>query len=1037
MRLDTRGILSVSAIALAIGNLGRVPFIEVGGRRGAVSLLDLVLIPLWMLLFVKLPWGQRAWRFDALSRALLLFLALATVSTVLAGPRWGLGVGDWLSSAAFLVRWALYAGFFVLVVSDPDARAVSAVAWKRFELAILCVAAFGILQSAFIPELGIKMFALTGIPADPQGRRLVSTLLDPQLAGGLLAFGLLFFVARAAEGLPTSRLPLLVLSAALLLTLSRSAILGFAAGVAVIVAVRGFSAGLRRLALIGAALLLPVLPALVAFATDFNKLGVDGSALQRLIPWLRSVTMIKDAPVVGVGFNAAAHAQRAYGWTAVGGSDVSMDGGLLFIAVMTGLAGLSAFLLMLHALWRAARRTWRSPAQDPAQRAFAIATVAGTMAVVMQSFFTNSLLTPWLMLPMWVAWARVVVNAPVVAAARSRRSSITPRLRALGVSGAGVLLLTLSACEPCAGLANCSDAERRVLTGTILSRATDAAAPNVLVDIEGIVARTNVAGRWRIELPPGPDIVHVRVGGDSGYVATDILAPAVRVTGDATELGAWYDRPAFGYIVGFTFREEPLLGAQVQFQLEPADGGAVLTTSVAGGPYLRFAGPAPRLGPVSGTFTVTHPLTGIRVFDGVSISADYRPQIERIRGLFKTDGRYPYGGNVLFRGTYQPSPGTTVTFTRTGGRELVQNPVSVVAGDGGFFFFELEPLGRGAIVGDLTLTPPNDRPPYVYRNLQLSTYDSTNVRNIGVYAHGEIWDWVFEMRRTSDSSLVTWTPFEFVRTGGLALEGGDVVRGQSNGSGRLLVRASVLDTGTVTGTLTLRPSGSPPVTVGEVSLRTFAADSQRFAGVRFVDWYGRYPYGGNVLFRGTYQPSPGTTVTFTRTGGRELRQNSVSVVAGDGGFFFFELEPLGKGSIVGDLTLTPPNDRPPYVYRNLQLSTYDSTNVRNIGVYAHGERWDWVFEMRRSADSSLVTWTPFEFVRTGGLALEGGDVVRGQSNGSGRLLVRASVLDTGTVTGTLTLLPSGGPPVTVGPVSLRTFAADSQRFAGVRFVGIP
>lgn len=56
----------------------------------------------------------------------------------------------------------------------------------------------------------------------------------------------------------------------------------------------------------------------------------------------------------------------------------------------------------------------------------------------------------------------------------------------------------------------------------------------------------------------------------------------------------------------------------------------------------------------------------------------------------------------------------------------------------------------------------------------------------------------------------------------------------TNGSGRMLVRATVRDTGTVTGILTIRPAGQPVITVGTVSLRTFAADTQNFAGIRYI-----------------------------------------------------------------------------------------------------------------------------------------------------------------------------------------------------------
>lgn len=845
MRLSTRSLVGAMALTLAFGNFGRIPFIELGGRAGAISVMDLLLLPLWLLLVLKLPSGARRWRLDGVSLALLLFIGVAAASTALAGPRWGLGIGAWLSSAAFLVRWVLYAGVFVLVVSDPEGPAAAVRSWRFVERTLLFLAGFGLLQAALLPDLGIRMFEITGIPADPQGHRLVSTLFDPQHTGGLLAFGLLIFVARAAEGLPIAARPMLLLGAALLLTVSRSAILGFAAGLLVIVMVRGLTPALRRLALYGVALVLPVLPALFAFARGFNKLEVDGSAMQRLIPWLRSVTIIVDHPWLGAGFNAAAHAQRSYGWVAIGGSDVSMDGGLLFIAVMTGLVGLGAYCLMLGAVWRAARRTWRSPQMTAESRAFAVGTVAATAAVLVQSLFTSTLLVTWFMLPLWVAWARVVVTAPAGARApRAARASLSAGAGGLGLgagsargaaaAGAALLVFSLGGCDPCAGVANCRGEERYALTGTIISRATNRPAAGLAVEAAGRVAVTNAAGRWLLELPSATDRVDVRVGGDSGYVAAGVAVQPVRVTGDATEVGVWFDTPYFGYIMGFSYRGELLSGASVRFEVDPALGGGTITATSVSGPYLRFAGDAPRAGPVPGRFIVSHPATGTRVFESSTLFADYALRVENIGQTFAIDGTFRYGGNVVDRGTFENSPGTVVTFTRTGGLELVQNPVVTVTRDFGFFTIDIQPLGRGRIIGDFTFAPPNGRTPYVYRNIELSTYDSAFVRNLGLFAHGERWDWVIEVRRAADSAAVAFTPFEFVRTDGLALESGNVLTGSSNWAGRLLLKSYVRDTGTVTGVLTMRPAGQAPVTVGTFSLRTFAADTQSFAGVRYI-----------------------------------------------------------------------------------------------------------------------------------------------------------------------------------------------------------
>jgi O-antigen ligase len=824
MRLGARTVIGAACVGLLVGNIGRIPYLEIGGRAGAITVLDLVLLPLWVLLTVTLASRRRRWRLDAVSRAGLVFVVVAAVSLAIAGPKWGLSATQFLGAGAFLLRWVLYAGWFLLIVTDPDADKVGRDAWERLDKVIVALAVFGIFQSAFLPGFAqiVQDTLVTGVVSDRQGRRLVSTLFDPNFAAGLILIALVMRIGRESEGVETSRWVLFFLAVALVLTLSRSAILGLAAGIATMMIARGVTRPMVRLGVVATAVLLPLLPAVLWYAAQFNKLSVDGSALWRLIPWLRGAVMVRDNPVFGVGFNAAGYAQEAYGWESVGGSGVSMDGGLLFVAVMTGLLGLAAYIWMIGAFGAAARRSWRAPELDAERRAFALGGWAATVAIVVQSFFTNVLLIPWLLLPLWVIWGRVVAFAPAI-----RRAA-----PALSVAA----LLFLGACEPCAGLANCSTPAQRVLTGTILSRDTQDEVAGVRVAAEGVETRTSAAGRWRIVLPSVADsVVDVEVGpeGALAYTVPNVRTRLTTVNGDALDVGVWYDRAFFGYVFVVIFSDDLLKNAQVRFTASAADGGFVLNGNTAGGGYVRLEGDAPRAGPITGTLRVTHPSTGTRNFPGFTVVADWALQVEQIRDFFILDREYRYGGGAIHRGTGENSA-AGITFTRTGGLGMAPNPISVTADAAGFFIFSIVPHGRGAITGTMRVTPPGGGVPYTYNNVTLTTYDSTHVRHIGVWAHGERWDWVVEVRRAADSSLVLWTPFEFVRDSGLAIEPSNLVTGITNGSGKLLIRASVRDTGVVRGALTLLPTAEPPRAAGILRLRTFAADTQRFVGVRYI-----------------------------------------------------------------------------------------------------------------------------------------------------------------------------------------------------------
>jgi len=838
--LGTRSLIAAASVGLLIGNLGRIPYLEIGGRAGALTLIDLTLIPLWLYLGITLASRRRRWRLDAVSRAGLLFVVVALASLAFAVPKWNLGVGEVLGAGAFLARWVLYAGWYLLIVTDPEPDAAGRAAWTRLDRAIIALAAFGIFQSAFLPGFAQMIDVGGGVGWDQQGRRLVSTLLDPNLAGGLIVMALLMRVARVADGLESHRGVLFLFGVALLLTLSRSAVIGLAAGLMVIVAVRGVTRPLLRVGAVAGVLMLPVLPVLVWYATQFNKLSVDASAIHRLIPWLRGGIMLRDNPVLGVGFNATGPAREAYGWAAAGGSDVSMDGGLFFVAVMTGLVGLAVYVWMLGAFGAAARRTWGSAAVDPERRAFALGAGAATLAVVIQSFFVNVLLIPWMLIPLWVIWGRVAATAPAPPRAlHVPKERTTSRLAKAAPLVAMFALLGVTACEPCAGLARCSTAPQRIAAGVILDRETQEPVAGITVRAAGRETATNSAGRWRLVISPLADtlvdfVVQRDTGASSSYTVRQVNVRTTTLYGDAHELGVWYDRPFVGYVIGIFLNGTPLNNATLRFTASTADGGFVMHADFVGGNYSRFTGPALSAGPITGVLRVTHSSIGTRDIHGVVLEADHALQIETIRQHLELERAYSYVGHVLHRGNGISTPGATVRFTRTGGIGMSPNPVTVTAGAGGYFNLTLRPFGKGTVIGTLRVTPPGGAAPHDYPNVAFSTYDSTHVRWIGQWPHGHRWHWVVEIRRAADSSLVTYTPWRFVRDSGMSIGASDTLQWATSEVGRLLLNANISDTGTVRGQLTIFPPSEPPRSAGTLRLRSFAADSARFAGVRYI-----------------------------------------------------------------------------------------------------------------------------------------------------------------------------------------------------------
>jgi O-antigen ligase len=236
----------------------------------------------------------------------------------------------------------------------------------------------------------------------------VSTSLDPNLAGAFIDIGLIVLLARQSAGARVAPWKLLLLLAALVLTASRSSVLAFVVGIGAVVLFRGLSKRMMRVVLLGAALSLIALPKVLVYARLYNKLSVDDpSALSRVIAWMRGWQVFSDHPIIGIGINTWGYVQERYGWERNYTASYALDGGLIFVAVMTGLAGLALYLGMLTTIFHRARRIWRDVEASSAHRGLAIGAAATIPVIVVHSLFANSMFFPFLMEPLWVVWALV------------------------------------------------------------------------------------------------------------------------------------------------------------------------------------------------------------------------------------------------------------------------------------------------------------------------------------------------------------------------------------------------------------------------------------------------------------------------------------------------------------------------------------------------------------------------------------------------------------------------------------------------------
>lgn len=843
MRLEARLVAAFGVAALGLANLGRVPGGALGGRESPLVLADIAIVIIWIFLAAAIVTRQVQPALDRVMTAVLGFAGVAAISSVLAIARHAPPLPDTIGIVAYLARWIAYFGwypFVVLCLTRTEAERT----WRWVEIAILLVCAFGILQSAFMPGFAQMIHASESLPDwDKQGRRLVSTLLDPNFAGIFIVVGLLFRLARLTEGERESGVTLGVLATGLLLTVSRSSILALMAGIFVLGATRGLKLRVIKLFLAGALLLLPFLSLLIAFAQGFNKLTFDPSAAQRLIPWIRGMLLIRDHPFFGVGFNALQHAQRARGWRLVGGADTSFDGGLLFVAVMTGLIGLFFYVRILHRVWVAARAIWRDGSAPATDRAHASATVASGCAVLVHSLFVNSLLLPFVMQILWIMWARLAHAA----SARRARAAVRAAMPALPAAVALPLLLLAAGCDPCAGTAACGSNNEVAVAGAIVHHTTGSPLAGVEVEAAfadgtgGAVVRTTTTdsdGQWELRAPVASDApvtatFTVTPQGGSPYVVPPFDVRRVASAGDAVHVGHWSEIPVAHFQGVVTFRGSALSKATVTFV---RDSGVAVTldspptrSNAAGNFQVDLVGP--EIGTAVGTLTISHNDRGVAVYRGVAITLTNRWALPVPSFFVDAAPRLAYAGSIFNLGRGEYVEGAKFTFTRTGGIATAPSAVTVTAGPGGFFAFELLPGGRGSVEGDVTITLPTGAS-QVYPDVSFATYDSLFVRHSGVWLFGEAWRWYVDVRRT-DGSPAPGVPVTFRRTGGLAITPNEI-SGTTDANGRFPFEATVSGTGIVVGDIVASPPGAGQQAASGVRLRTNPDYSYHPAGVLIV-----------------------------------------------------------------------------------------------------------------------------------------------------------------------------------------------------------
>lgn len=398
-------LLPVFFVSLLFGQLTAIPL----SRSVFVYLHDIVLVVMLGVYLVKKP-ALLVLHHGRVANGMLIFILVCLGSLLANSYRYA--PIEVLVSSLYLVRWALYAGLYFLVV---DTRGYTQ-KWLWGLYGFGCgLALIGIIQYVLYPDLR-NLFYLGW---DPHYYRLFSTLFDPNFTGLLLSLtvilGIHLFTRRHSFLMSVSQC---VVLAGVLLTFSRSSYIVLFVGIMV------WIIGAKKWKLF-----VPVV--LFSFVILYiPRQPLEGWNLFRSVSTMARVNNIKQSftaflrsPIIGYGFNAIKflHLVPIDAQTnVISRSGAGIDNSFLFLLTTTGIVGTIAYVWLLYVM---AKPVFGLVKQEK-MKSYAMIYLISLGMILVHSMFTNSLFYPWVMIWVWILTAFI----PISGTSRGGRSSSDFRL---------------------------------------------------------------------------------------------------------------------------------------------------------------------------------------------------------------------------------------------------------------------------------------------------------------------------------------------------------------------------------------------------------------------------------------------------------------------------------------------------------------------------------------------------------------------------------------------------------------------------------
>ena len=380
----------VFLILLPFGQLTKIPLAFLNLPEVHLYLIDIVLFLLvssWMIW--RFSRKREKYQWPSLSKPIFLFTALAGLSLAINSPLFSgreVGVGF-----LYLLRWFFYAGlYFVLFDLKKKFKWLN---WQNMRCFLISIGSavgiFGLIQYFLWPNLK----ALEVLQYDPHFYRVAGTFLDPGFTGLILVFTLLLIIDCWFKEKKKWLIPLfLVIYSVLALTHSRASWLVFFLAIFLVSSFKkSWKFLLLILVLMGATYFFLPRP-----AGEGGKIERTYTIEARLINYQQVLTITKDHPFFGVGFNTYRYVQKDYGFLEseewhLSQSGAGADNSWLFVLATTGIFGFLSYLWL-----------WGRALKISQKNIFVLATL---IALMVHAFFLNSLFYPWIMAWIWILLA--------------------------------------------------------------------------------------------------------------------------------------------------------------------------------------------------------------------------------------------------------------------------------------------------------------------------------------------------------------------------------------------------------------------------------------------------------------------------------------------------------------------------------------------------------------------------------------------------------------------------------------------------------